>query len=58
MNKPKLNVEWHRGNKMPGNAKIEQRIQWHLEHSRNCTCRPIPEKVIEEMKKRSIGITT
>jgi len=41
---------------MPKNPTIEQRIKWHLEHIKNCKCRPIPEKIIEEMKKRGIKI--
>jgi len=48
----KLNKEWHLGHRMPKNATIEDRIAWHLEHSKNCGCRPIPEKLKEEIKKR------
>jgi len=39
---------------MPKNPSIDQRIKWHLEHQKNCSCRPIPEKLAEEMKKRGI----
>ncbi len=52
--KPKLNKEWHLANKMPVKATIEQRIAWHLEHSKHCGCREIPEKLKEEMKRREI----
>ncbi len=49
-----INKEWHLANPMPPNATIEQRIAWHLEHSRHCSCRDIPAKLKEEMKKRKI----
>jgi len=42
---------------MPKNPSIEQRIQWHLEHLKNCNCRnDIPEKLKAEMRKRNIEI--
>lgn len=47
-----LNKEWHLAHRMPKNAGIEQRIAWHLEHSKNCNCRPIPEKLKAEIKKK------
>jgi hypothetical protein len=48
----KLNKEWHLANLMPKKATIEERIGWHLEHSKHCMCRPIPEKLKVEIKKR------
>ena len=48
----KLNKEWHLAHPMPKNATFEERIEWHLEHSKNCGCRPIPEKLKAEIKKR------
>jgi hypothetical protein len=47
-----INREWHLNNKMSKNPTLEQRIQWHLEHEKNCKCRPIPEKLLEEIVKR------
>ncbi|HRI22439.1 MAG TPA: hypothetical protein PLA68_15865 [Panacibacter sp.] len=53
----KLNKEWHMAHAMPKNPSIEQRIQWHLEHLKNCNCRnDIPEKLKAEMRKRNIEI--
>ena len=49
-----INREWHERHRMPERATIEQRMEWHLEHSRNCSCRPIPEKIVKEMKRRGI----
>jgi len=51
----KLNRDWHEKNVMPRNASLEQRIDWHLEHSKNCGCRPIPKTVQIELKKRDLG---
>lgn len=51
-----INKEWHLKNKMPKNATFEERVKWHLEHQKNCNCRPIPEKLLEEMKQKKIKI--
>lgn len=48
----KINKEWHDQNRMPKNATIDQRIKWHLEHQKNCACRPIPDKLLKAMKDR------
>ena len=50
----KTNKEWHEKNRMPKNATIEERINWHLKHQQNCSCRPIPEKLLPEIKKRGL----
>lgn len=50
-----INKEWHLKNKMPKNAKLEERINWHLEHQKKCHCRPIPEKLLSEMKSKNIN---
>jgi len=50
----KMNKNWHLKNRMPEKATLDQRIAWHLEHAKNCSCREIPEKLKEEMKKRNI----
>lgn len=47
-----LNKEWHLKHRMPAKATLEQRIAWHLEHAKHCSCRDIPEKLKEEIKKR------
>ncbi|HEY3449193.1 MAG TPA: hypothetical protein VGK67_22745 [Myxococcales bacterium] len=40
-----INADWHRKNRMPKNPTTEQRVAWHLEHAKACSCRPIPEKL-------------
>lgn len=49
-----INAIWHKAHRMPKNASLEQRIAWHREHAVACGCRPVPEKVIEEMKKKRL----
>jgi hypothetical protein len=53
---PRLNKEWHEAHLMPKNPSLQQRIEWHLEHAKNCGCREIPGKLKEEMKKLKIKI--
>jgi len=52
----KLNKEWHLAYPMPKNPLLQQRIEWHIEHSKNCSCRKIPGKLKETMKKLKIKI--
>ena len=52
-----INKTWHLKNKMPPKATLEQRIEWHLEHHKNCMCRGIPPKILAEIKKRNIQIS-
>lgn len=54
MTPPKLNRAWHDKHRMPAKATIDQRIRWHLEHRKHCSCRPIPEKLAATMKARGI----
>jgi hypothetical protein len=49
----KLNKEWHLAHLMPKNPTIEQRLEWHIEHARHCSCRDIPEKLKAEIKRRN-----
>jgi len=50
----KINATWHLANKMPKNPTIDQKIKWHLSHAKNCSCRPLGGKILEEIKKREI----
>lgn len=40
-----MNKMWHEKNKLPRNAILDQRIKWHIEHQKNCNCRPIPKSL-------------
>lgn len=50
----KTNKSWHTKNRMPKNATLEQRVKWHFAHAKNCACRPIPDSIKEELKKKAI----
>jgi hypothetical protein len=50
----KTDKAWHEKNRMPKNATFEKRVKWHLEHQKNCECRPIPDKLKQQMKERGI----
>jgi hypothetical protein len=49
-----INKKWHEAHRMPKNPTLQQRIIWHLEHAKNCYCRPIPEKILEEININKI----
>ncbi len=52
--KTKINKAWHEKHVLPRNATIEQRAKWHLEHQKYCSCRPIPQKLADEILKNGI----
>jgi hypothetical protein len=37
-----INRAWHEANRMPRNATLAQRVEWHRQHQLNCDCRPAP----------------
>lgn len=37
-----------------GGPTLDQRVKWHVEHAKNCTCRPLHGKILEEIKRRSV----
>jgi len=56
-----MNREWHKLHTMPTGATTEQRIEWHLEHSKNCACRPFPKGLmaaLSEAQKRKLAQTS
>lgn len=48
----KKNIAWHEKNKMASHASINQKIQWHADHARECGCRPIPHNIQDKMNQR------
>lgn len=52
----KINAIWHDSNPMPKNPTLDQRIAWHVAHAKRCGCRPVPEKLREQMTKRGINV--
>lgn len=51
----KINAAWHEKNKMVGRPTLDQRVTWHLEHARHCSCRPLEGEILAEIKKRYMG---
>lgn len=47
----KINKEWHLANRMPRNPTPQQRLTWHLEHEKNCSCRKMPASMRAELEK-------
>jgi hypothetical protein len=45
-----MNREWHQENKMPAMATVKERIEWHIEHKKNCACRPIPNGLLAKLE--------
>lgn len=41
---------WHKHHPMPKSPTAEERIAWHLEHQKECACRPIPPKLQAQMR--------
>jgi DNA-3-methyladenine glycosylase I len=37
-----MNRKWHAAHVLPRNANDRTRLRWHLEHQKQCACRPIP----------------
>ncbi len=57
MAKPRLNRDWHATHKMPMNATLEQRTDWHLAHIENCGCRKdLPPTIRKELERRGIDV--
>ena len=52
----KINKEWHEKNRMPKNPTLDQRVTWHVDHTRNCQCRKLEGKMLEEINKRGIKV--
>lgn len=48
----KINKVWHGQNRMPKNASDKERIQWHVDHARECGCRDIPPKIKTALAER------
>ena len=47
-----INKAWHEAHRMPANAKLDQRIAWHLEHREMCGCRPVPASIAKAIDAR------
>lgn len=50
-----INSEWHSKNRLPEDPTLDQRVKWHIEHARHCSCRSVDEEILEELKKRYLN---
>jgi hypothetical protein len=51
-----INKVWHLANKMPHKPTLDQQVKWHVEHARNCKCRALGGKILEEINRRGIKV--
>jgi hypothetical protein len=48
----KINLAWHALHKLPKEATLNERINWHLEHIKNCSCRTkLHSGIADEIKR-------
>jgi hypothetical protein len=52
----KINAEWHLKNKMGRCPTLDTRVAWNVEHARNCECRKLDGKILEEINRRGIKV--
>lgn len=46
------NLEWHKNNPLSRKLTLKKKIQWHVDHTRECGCKPPPKNIREELAKR------
>jgi uncharacterized protein YdhG (YjbR/CyaY superfamily) len=46
-----MNSEWHKNHILPKGSSLDERIVWHREHQKRCACRPIPPKLLDQMRR-------
>ena len=51
----KINAEWHLKNRLPEDPTLDQRVKWHIEHARHCSCGSLDEEILDELKKRYLN---
>jgi hypothetical protein len=47
-----MNKDWHKQHRMPRDASPRERVQWHLEHAKNCSCRPFPKGLLSKLSEQ------
>jgi len=53
----KINRVWHKANRMPQRATLDQRVRWHLAHREACQCRTdLPAGILAELKRRGVKV--
>jgi len=46
-----INKKWHLENKMPKNPSQKERMEWHIEHNKNCGCRKPTESISRQIEE-------
>jgi len=49
----KINKQWHEQHTMPKNPSLQQRMEWHLAHHKECHCRPIPAGILKALQDQT-----
>lgn len=49
-----INRQWHETHPLSKKASLDERVQWHLEHTEACGCRDMPESIKRELERRGI----
>jgi hypothetical protein len=53
----KFNATWHKANRMPARATLDQRVEWHLAHLKACGCRSdLPASVVAGLERRGVSL--
>jgi hypothetical protein len=53
----RISASWHKAHRLPRNATLEQRVQWHVAHARNCGCWPeLPPPIVAELERRRLKL--
>jgi len=53
MTMAKINKLWHAQHAMPKNPSLQQRMDWHLAHNKECNCRPIPQGILKALQNQA-----
>lgn len=49
-----MNADWHRDHVLGSGASLDRRVSWHVQHAKECGCRPIPDPVRREIEARAL----
>ncbi len=53
----RINAAWHKANRMPLHATLDQRVAWHLAHWKACGCRTaLPGSIVVELRRRGVKL--
>lgn len=53
-----INREWHALHKLGPKPTLEERLNWHIKHAANCSCRETPPTIKRELEARGLWALT